>query len=75
MPGFDRTGPEREGPMTGRRMGRCNPESPVNKGEENTTNLPGRGLAQRRGRGAGRPENQRSKGKGLARGRGFGWRR
>ncbi len=23
MPGFDRTGPEGEGPMTGRRLGRC----------------------------------------------------
>jgi len=23
MPGFDKTGPEGEGPMTGRRLGRC----------------------------------------------------
>ena len=25
MPGFNRSGPHGEGPMTGRRMGRCNP--------------------------------------------------
>ena len=25
MPGIDRTGPAGQGPMTGRRMGRCNP--------------------------------------------------
>ena len=25
MPGIDRTGPSGQGPMTGRRMGRCNP--------------------------------------------------
>ena len=27
MPGIDRTGPNGQGPMTGRRMGRCNPSA------------------------------------------------
>ena len=74
MPGFDRTGPGGEGSMTGRKMGRCNPDSPVNKGEEEQY-LPGRGLAMRRGRGAGRPGRREGMGRGLARGRGFGRRR
>ena len=30
MPGLNRQGPQGEGPMTGRRMGRCNPD---NKGK------------------------------------------
>jgi len=30
MPGLNRKGPDGEGPMTGRRMGHCNPE---NKGK------------------------------------------
>jgi len=30
MPGFDRTGPREMGPMTGRRMGPCNPSSQGN---------------------------------------------
>ena len=30
MPGLNRRGPNGEGPMTGRRMGRCNPD---NKGK------------------------------------------
>lgn len=34
MPGFDRKGPEGEGPMTGRKLGRCkgNTDSPRNLG-------------------------------------------
>lgn len=27
MPGFDKTGPKGKGALTGRQMGRCNPES------------------------------------------------
>jgi hypothetical protein len=33
MPGIDRTGPNGQGPMTGRRMGRCNP-SPIGKTDD-----------------------------------------
>lgn len=49
MPGFDKTGPTGEGPMTGRRMGVC-------AGQE-SNRMPGRGLGFRfrgRGRGFGR---------------------
>ncbi len=74
MPGFDRTGPEGEGPMTGRKMGRCNPESPYRKGDD-TEPMTGHGMAMRRGQGAGRPGRREGGGRGLARGRGFGWRR
>ncbi|MCA1756743.1 MAG: DUF5320 domain-containing protein [Bacteroidales bacterium] len=60
MPGFDRTGPSGEGPMTGRRMGVC-------AGQERT-GMPGRGFGFRfhgRGQGFGRgymayPEQSRN---------------
>lgn len=45
MPGFDKTGPEGKGPMTGRGMGPCNPNTPKDLG---------RGLGRGRGRGRGR---------------------
>mgnify|MGYP003865527871 CR=1 FL=1 len=61
MPNLDKSGPMGEGPMTGRKQGRCNPK---NKGltkeeilqqEENQQNPPARGLGlglglRRRGR-------------------------
>ena len=47
MPGFDKTGPEGKGPMTGRRMGLCNPKAP--KGQK-----PGRFFGRGIGRGFGR---------------------
>ncbi|MFO8235777.1 MAG: DUF5320 domain-containing protein [Bacteroidales bacterium] len=77
MPGFDRTGPEGQGPMTGRKLGRCNPNAPENTDNVNERTLPGRGLglAQRRGRGAGRPRGDDGLGIGLARRRGFGRQR
>ncbi len=53
MPGFDRKGPEGEGPMTGRKMGRCTGHEPDDSRTE------GRGLRNKRG---GRP-----RGKGLGR--------
>lgn len=51
MPGFDRTGPEGQGPRTGRQMGKC-----VKPDEENSTddNQSGRGLGRGMGRGVGR---------------------
>ncbi len=68
MPGFDRSGPMGAGPMTGRAMGRCNPNQ--------TTGTPafyggyGRGMAFRRGRGGGF-----GAGRGFRRGfgMGYGW--
>lgn len=34
MPGFNQTGPVGQGPMTGRRMGRCNSSNKQNTGNE-----------------------------------------
>ncbi len=59
MPGFDRTGPEGEGPMTGRKQGRC-------AGNEERQRPEGRGLGLGRGRGRngrGRGERRRFRGK------------
>ena len=65
MPGFDRTGPMGDGPMTGGARGRCNPATagtiPAYAGGYGY----GRGLALRRGfRGGNGP--------GMGRGRGYG---
>ena len=66
MPGLDQTGPVGQGPMTGRRMGRCtNLGANVKRTEETPSggqefnpedNFPGRGFGfgWRRGRGRGR---------------------
>ncbi len=59
MPGFDRTGPEGEGPMTGRKQGRCTGNAERQQPE-------GRGLGLGRGRGrrgSGRGEGRRLRGK------------
>ncbi|MFO7938548.1 MAG: DUF5320 domain-containing protein [Bacteroidales bacterium] len=77
MPGLNRKGPANEGPMTGRRTGLCNPESPLRnkQGEtpEQTDNRPfgvGLGLGRGgRGRGNAREEGL---GRGQAAGRGRG---
>jgi hypothetical protein len=74
MPGFDQTGPEGQGPMTGRRMGRCTNYGRNLKETENTSskeqndslseNLAGRGFG---------PGLRRSGiGRGRGRGRGLG---
>lgn len=66
MPGFDRTGPEGRGPMTGRGLGRCrDPKDRSN--EENFDDFP-RGQGRGRGFGFGR-------GRGHGNRRGFGWGR
>jgi hypothetical protein len=69
MPGFDRTGPRGEGPMTGRRQGYCAGE-PQGFDQAQGRPLFGRrdrrprlGLGWRRGSGRGR-------GRGIGRGRG-----
>lgn len=56
MPGFDRKGPEGEGPMTGRKQGRCNERDEEQRPE-------GRGLGLGRGR--------RNRGRGKGQGRRF----
>ena len=62
MPGFDRSGPMGTGPMTGRAMGRCNPNQAA--GTAMSYGGYGRGMAFRRGRGGG-------SGGGFGGGRGF----
>jgi len=57
MPGFDRTGPLGNGPMSGRGMGNCHP---MNRGI-------GRGIGRGFGRGFGG-----GYGRGFGRGRGYG---
>lgn len=68
MPGFDRSGPMGAGPMTGRAMGRCNPNQAA--GAAMPYGGYGRGMAFRRGRGGGF-----GAGRGLRRGfgMGYGW--
>jgi len=57
MPGFDRQGPNGEGPMTGRKMGRCNPDNidkPVSETEVQDNSFRfGRGRGRRFGKGLG----------------------
>ena len=60
MPGENGMGPMGTGPMTGRKLGKCNPQ-------ENNTGQ-GRGLGQGFGRGQGRGLG-RGLGQGLGRGR------
>lgn len=58
MPGFDKTGPEGRGPLTGRGLGQCQGARPVGNG---------RGLGRGNGQGLGR-------GQGRGQGQGRGWR-
>lgn len=77
MPGLNRRGPNGDGAMTGRKMGRCNPD---NKGKpddeiiQNRISSPSgnqeRGYGQGRGRGFGRGFGARG-GLGLGRGMAF----
>ena len=68
MPGLNNRGPLGEGPMTGRRMGRCNPD---NKGKTDDEILQNRDSSQQPGRGlAGGPRFRG--GHGLGRGQGMG---
>ena len=75
MPGLNRKGPMNEGPMTGRKTGLCNPDSPLRKQKDeptevNNDQLQGRGLGLGLGRGARR--GGRGTGAGAGRGRGMG---
>jgi hypothetical protein len=69
MPGFDRTGPNGEGPRTGRGLGRCNPKKDESDEKNREDMNPqdewyGRGMGWRHGRGGFR-------GRGPGRGRRF----
>jgi hypothetical protein len=60
MPGFNKTGPHGEGPMSGKKMGHCNPE---NKGKTDDEILKEKKPSLSTGEGTGH-------GKGLGRGNG-----
>lgn len=62
MPGLNRRGPHGDGPMTGRKMGRCNPD---NQGKTDDEILQNKDFSQELGQGMGR-----SFGFGFARGQG-----
>ncbi|MBN1116135.1 MAG: DUF5320 domain-containing protein [Bacteroidales bacterium] len=71
MPGFDRTGPERQGSQTGRGLGKCNPGKGNDKSVDAAEQKPGLGM--RRGDGRGMARGFRAgEGKGFGRGRGNG---
>jgi len=74
MPNLNRKGPENAGPLTGRKLGRCNPD---NKGktddqiyevQDNAYLGRGQGL----GRGLGRRGQEQGRGRGVGRGSGRG---
>lgn len=67
MPNLNRKGPNGEGAMTGRKLGKCNPENKGKTDEEIMRDraLSGQGQGQGRGLGQGR-----GRGLGLGRGRG-----
>ncbi len=82
MLGYDRSGPEGQGPMTGRQMGKCNPDSPIRKGndenaESTNVNYGRRRLFRRFKNSNQAPEAGRRRGAGFrgrpGRGRGRNW--
>ena len=75
MPGFDRTGPEGKGSMTGRGDGRCSQKNLQQEGQEKPVEaIPlGRGMGRGLGKGMGLSQGRRPRlGLGRERGRGFG---
>ncbi|MFO7868514.1 MAG: DUF5320 domain-containing protein [Bacteroidales bacterium] len=72
MSNLNRKGPLNEGPMTGRKLGRCNPDNKGKSDEEiyqqqdNTYTGRGQGF----GRGFGRRAQSRGRGRGMGLGRG-----
>ena len=75
MPGFNQRGPVGQGPMTGRRMGRCtnyganmknqDATSSDNQTREQPENFPGKGFGFGRGRGSRGGRGGRRNGMGL----------
>lgn len=79
MPGFDRTGPEGKGAMTGRHRGPCGEDAGSREDENSNKGFFGfrRGFGRGFGRGAGRGAGRgggRGQGTGYRLG-GWGWRR
>jgi len=85
MPNLNRKGPDGNGPMTGRKLGHCNPESKGKTEEEilqmrESNNQPTQGMRRGQGRGRGRQSQsqgliERCKnffGRGNGSGRGMG---
>lgn len=77
MPNFDRTGPQGQGAMTGRRRGRCNDTKTTQTEKSTEQSADNKEVVYGLGRG-GRPRggggfgNGGGKGQGRGRGRGFG---
>ncbi len=68
MPGLNRKGPNEEGPMTGRKMGHCNPE---NKGKSDAEILQNRDTSVQQGQNTGSGQGL-GRGQGMGRGQGLG---
>lgn len=72
MPNLNRKGPNGEGAMTGRKLGKCNPENKGKTDEEimrDRVMMPGQGRGQALGQGL---SFGQGKGQGLGQGRGKG---
>ncbi len=71
MPRGDKTGPNGQGPLTGRKMGFCT----GNNQPGFMSDAPGRGMGRRGGFGRGSDVGSQSMsyGRGLGRGRGYAW--
>ena len=77
MPGLNQTGPMGQGPMTGRKVGRCTnfgarlknqtDTNNENSDKDPSVNLPGRGLGNRWGRGFGPGHGRGRFGRGMGR--------
>jgi hypothetical protein len=73
MPQKDRTGPQGQGPKTGRGMGKCGPKSGFSGPQGQGGIRTGRGQGRGSGRGAGRGQGSgRGAGQGQGNGRGAG---
>ncbi len=75
MPGEDRTGPQGQGPKTGRGLGRCNSKDDEQKTPDESGRGQGQGLGRGQGgpgRGQGRGGGSGGAGRGRGRGRGAG---
>ena len=64
MPRGDRTGPEGQGPKTGRGQGKCNPQGGILTPRGRGGMGSGRGTGRGAGQGTGRGTGQRGRGKG-----------
>ncbi|KAF5085770.1 hypothetical protein DSECCO2_65430 [anaerobic digester metagenome] len=67
MPGFNQTGPMGQGPMTGRRMGRCTNfgSGPKRRQDNDENNAPEIPMERGMGRGLGYGQRPRGRGRGM----------